>query len=67
MKIVKLRFGPEPYKHPPTPSTQTFFWLLRGLDKSDEPRMGWYDSNMVRGGSDFKVDIKRDYRWDVRE
>ena len=42
-----------------------------GLDKSDEPRMGWYDSSMVRGGSDFKVDfkvdIKRDYRGDIRE
>ena len=29
---------------------------------SDGPRMGWYDSSMVRGGSDFKVDNKRDYR-----
>ena len=37
------------------------------LDMSDEPRMGWYDSSMVRGGSDFKVDIKRDYRGDIRE
>ena len=27
-----------------------FSWLLRGLDKSDGPRMGWYDSSMVRGG-----------------
>ena len=34
---------------------------------SDEPRMGWYDSSMVRGGSDFKVDIKRDYRGYLRE
>ena len=29
--------------------------------------MGWYDSSMARGGSDFKVDIKRDYRGDMRE
>ena len=38
---------------------------------SDEPKMSWYDSSMVRGGSDFKVDfkvdIKRDYRGDIRE
>ena len=38
---------------------------------SDEPKMGWYDLSMVRGGSDFKVyfkvDIKRDYRGDIRE
>ena len=27
-----------------------FFWLLRGLDMSDEPRMGWFDSSMVRAG-----------------
>ena len=36
---------------------------------SDEPRV--YDSSMVIGGSDvkvdFKVDIKRDYREDSRE
>ena len=41
--------------------------LCRGLHKSDEPRMGWYDSSMVRGGSDFKVDIKRDYRGDIKD
>ena len=23
--------------------------VLRGLDKSDGPRMGWYDSGMVKG------------------
>ena len=34
--------------HPP--STQTFFLALSGLDKSDGPRMGWYDLSMVRGG-----------------
>ena len=27
-----------------------FSWLLRGLDKSDGLRMGWYDSSIVRGG-----------------
>ena len=27
-----------------------FSWLLRGLDKSDEPRMGWFDSSIVKGG-----------------
>ena len=44
---------------------------MRGLDKSDGPRMGWYDSGIVRRGQyfkvDFKVDIKRDYREDPRE
>ena len=48
-----------------------FFWLLRGLGMSDEPRMGWNDSSMVIGGSyfkeDIKVDIKRDYRGFIRE
>ena len=34
--------------HPPPP--QTFSWLLRGLDNSDGPRMGWYDFSMVREG-----------------
>ena len=38
---------------------------------SDGPRMGWYDSSMVRRGSEFKVnfkvDIKSDYRGDIRE
>ena len=38
---------------------------------SDGCRMGWYDSSMDRGGSDFKVDfkvdIKRNYRGDIRE
>ena len=38
---------------------------------SDEPRVGWYGSSTVIGGSDvkvdFKVDIKRDYRDDIRE
>ena len=38
---------------------------------SDGPRMGWYDSSMVRGGLDFKVDfkvdIKRNYMGDIRE
>ena len=27
-----------------------FSWLLRGLDNSNGPRMGWYDSSIVRGG-----------------
>ena len=27
--------------------------------------MGLYDSSMVRGGLEFKVDIKRDYRGDI--
>ena len=51
--------------HPPT--TTNFFLAFKGLDMSDEPRMGWYDSSMVIGGSDFKEDIKRDYRGDIRE
>ena len=25
---------------------------------------GWYVSNMVRGGLDFKVDFKVDIKWD---
>ncbi len=31
---------------------------------SDESKMGWYDSSMVRGGQDFQVDSEdyRDYR-----
>ena len=39
------------FTHPP-PSTahKLFSWLLRGLDKSDGPRMGWYDFSMVREG-----------------
>ena len=48
-----------------------FFLVLRGLDKSDGPRMGWYDSSRVRGGQNFQVDskaeIKLDYRGDIRE
>ena len=58
VRVRKLRelktqgFGPEPYNkigfhHPPH---KLFSWLLRGLDKSDGPRMGWYDSGMVKGG-----------------
>ena len=27
-----------------------FSWLLRGLDRSDGLRMGWYDFSMVREG-----------------
>ena len=30
------------FTHPPT-AHKLFSWLLRGLDKSDGPRMGWYD------------------------
>ena len=45
--------------------------LLRGLDKSDGPRMGWYDSSRVREGQNFQVDpkaeIKLDFREDIRE
>ena len=62
-------FGPEPYNkiglHPPNhhpPPTQTFSWLLRGLDKSDGLRMGWFDSSIVRGGYNFKVDFKVDIK-----
>ena len=38
--------------HPPSthPPHKLFSWLLRGLDKSDGPRMGWYDFSMVREG-----------------
>ena len=52
-------------------SGQLFSWLLRGLDMSDGPRMGWYDSSRVRGGQNFQVDskteIKLDYRGYIRE
>ena len=36
---------------------------------SNESKMGWYDSSMVRGGQDFQVDSEdyRDYRGDYRE
>ena len=38
---------------------------------SDGPRMGWYDSSRVLGDQDFQVDakveIKCDYRGDIRE
>ena len=37
-------------------------WLLRALDKLDGLRMGWYDSSIVRGGWDFKVDFKVDIK-----
>ena len=77
-RVRRVRFGPELYNifgfhhhHHPPPSTQTFCWLLRGLNMSDGPRMGWYDSSRVRGGQDFQVDakekIKWDYRGDIRE
>ena len=60
VRVRKLRelktqgFGSELYHkiglhHPPT-HHKLFSWLLRGLDKSDGPRMGWYDSGMVKGG-----------------
>ena len=39
-----------------------FSWLLRGLDKSDRRRMGWYALSMVRVGKDFKVDFKVDFK-----
>ena len=48
--------------HPPPPPPVTFPWLLRGLDKSDGLRMGWYDSSIVRGGYNFKVDFKVDIK-----
>ena len=28
--------------------------------------MGWYDSSIVRGGYNFKVDFKVDIKWDYR-
>ena len=31
-----------------------------GLDMSDGPNMGWYDSSRVLGGQDFQVDLGRD-------
>ena len=38
---------------------------------SDGPRMGWYDSSTVKGGHNFQVDskveIKLDYRGDIRK
>ena len=36
------------FTHPPTTYPHKLFsWLLRGLDMSDGPRMGWYDSSRV--------------------
>ena len=43
-----------------------FYLLLRGLDKSDGPRMGWYDSSRVRGGQNFQVDSKAEIKWDYK-
>ena len=51
--------------HPPTPQ-KLFSWFLRGLDMSDGPRMGWYDSSRVWGGQDFQVDAKAEIKWDYR-
>ena len=34
----------------PWSSPWGFSWILRGLDKSDGPRMGWYDLRMFRVG-----------------
>ena len=34
-----------------------------GLDMSDGPRMGWYDSSWVRGGQNFQVDAKAEIKW----
>ena len=72
-KVSRVRFGPELYNifgfhhHP----NKNFFWLSRGLNMSDGPRMGWYDSSRVRGGQDFQVDskaeIKLDYKGDIRQ
>ena len=60
-----------PPTHHPTTHHKLFSWLLRGLDKSDVPRMGWYDSCRLWGGQDLQVDsrakIKWDYRGDIRE
>ena len=65
-RVRRVRFGPELYPifgfHPPTTHQELFSWLLRCLDKSDGPRMGWYDSGIVRGGQDFKVDFKVDIK-----
>ena len=38
------------FHHSPPPQPVTFSWLLRSLDKSDGPKMGWYDSGMMIGG-----------------
>ena len=40
-------FSPPPTTHHPH---KLFSWLLRGLDKLDEPRMGWYNLTMVSKG-----------------
>ena len=56
---------------PPTLHQELFSWLLRCLNMSDGPRMGWYDSIIVRGGQDFKVqgDLReylRDYFMELK-
>ena len=43
-------------RSPPTPH-KLFSWLLWGLDMSDGPRMGWYDSSRVWGGQDFNLKL----------
>ena len=68
VRVRRVRFGPELYNifgfhhHHHPPPHKLFSWLLRGLDKSDGLRMGWYDSSIVRGGYNFKVDFKVDIK-----
>ena len=47
--------------HHPTPP-QTFFGLERGPDISHGLGKGKYDSSMVIGGHNFKVDYKMDIK-----
>ena len=60
-----LYFWFSPTTHPPPPH-KLFSWLLRGLDMSDGPRMGWYDSSRVWGGQNIQVDAKAEMKWDYR-
>ena len=47
-----------------TTTTTNFFGLQRGLDVSDGPKMGWYDSSRVREGQNFQVDSKAEIKLD---
>ena len=60
--VIPYRRLPHAYRRLLLLHQKLFSWLLRGLDKSDRCRMGWYALSMVRVGKDFKVDFKVDFK-----
>ena len=63
--ILSLQYPIFGFHHPPsTLHHKLFFVLLRGLDMSDEPRMGWYDSRQTTGGtSGSTLKSQMDLEW----